>query len=89
MFHRLINHKNTQIDIDRAMWLMDKTLLAEASEILPQELGKAEFDRFIATRMGFAPNKPRTNIDALQKLWDEYCRLHLAKYGEPFNPSVM
>lgn len=23
-----------------------------------------------------------------QKVWNEYCRLHLEKYGEPFGPDV-
>lgn len=89
MFHRMIKHGDAEIDIDRAMWLMDKTVLAEAAASLPGELGKTEFDRFIATRMGFCPNKPRTAPDMLQTLWDEYCRLHESKYAAPFNPDVM
>lgn len=89
MFHRYVTHEGAQMDIDRAMWLMDKRLLADASAVLPKELGDDEFDRFIATRMGFSPNKPSTNADVLQTLWNEYCRLHEEKYGEPFNPDVM
>lgn len=94
MFYRIIKHRGpdgaeTAIDIDRAMWLMDKSVLADAVEVLPTDLGQDLFDRFIAVRMGFTPNKTCMNIEVLQMLWDEYCRLHLRKYKKEFNPDVM
>lgn len=89
MFHRYITHNGQQIDFDRATWMMDKSVLADAVASLPSATGQTEFDRFIAARMGFPGDKPRTKQDDLQALWDNYCAKHANKYGSEFSPDVM
>lgn len=78
MFHRYVTHEGEQMDIDRAVWMMDKRVLEDATKVLPPEPPKDKFT-----------DKPGINAAGLQTLWDEYCRLHLQKYGKPFNPDVM
>jgi hypothetical protein len=75
MFHRYVVHEGAPMDIDRAVWMMDKRVLENATRILPPESEKGVNDTGIS-----AAN--------LQRLWNEYCRLHLDRYGEPFNPDV-
>ena len=85
MFHRYVTTKDGKaMDFDRALYMADKNLMAEASDVLPESMGDNTFDKFIQMRMCFA-----TPLDVVQRYYDEYCRLHQEKYGEPFNPDVM
>jgi hypothetical protein len=88
MFHRYVLHNGKQIDYDRAAWLMDSKVFAEALASLPSALGQTEFDAHIAARMGMRLTKP-TPQETLQALWSNYCAKHENKYGTPFDPDVM
>jgi hypothetical protein len=60
-------------DFDRASFLMDKALLANARKAMREE------------QMGC----PRHDADyGAQWIWDYYCGRHREKYGEGFAPDI-
>lgn len=93
MFHTYVTASSgRQIDVDRAWYLMDKKLLAEA------EVSSCRvcYDGEDAWKVEAA--RHRLSDPALLKLnvrghsrvdvqWAIYCLLHEAKYGEPFEPD--
>jgi hypothetical protein len=61
------------VDIDRASFLMDKTLLAQSIKAMNDE----------------RDNNPRHDaIYDAQWVWDYYCQRHCEKYGQGFGPDV-
>lgn len=88
MFHRFITHNDKKIDYDRAAWLMDREVFAEARAALPSALGQTDFDHAMAKKMTTQPTT-LTKDQILQVLWDNYCIKHEIKYGVPFDPDVM
>ena len=61
------------VDIDRASFLMDKTLLAQSIKAMNDE----------------RDNNPRHDaIYGAQWIWDFYCERHYEKYGQAFTPDV-
>lgn len=89
MFHRCVIHNGSEMDFDRASWMMDKGILKQVTESIPDDVGAAEFYHFMACRAGFPPPKPATKEEVLQLIWDIYCSRHENKYGVLFNPDVM
>lgn len=74
MFHTyVLAFSGKSIDIDRASFLMDKTLLHQAIKAMDKE--KAADPRPDAS---YGP----------QWIWDYYCGAHREKYGEGFEPNV-
>lgn len=62
-----------KVDIDRATFLMDKDLYAAALYAMG-----------VARRAGQLADSD----NGAQFVWDDYCRRHLDKYGQPFNPDI-
>jgi len=86
MFHTYVKASSgRQIDIDRARYLMDDALFDAAHRDLIKKIspnGFNPFDEATATRCGYDRQWRATRV------WHHYCRLHKAKYGEPFEPDV-
>ena len=86
MFHTYITASTgRKIDIDRASFLMDKELFADAHRALIKWIcpnGFNEFDVAMGERFGGTKEKNA------QQVWDAYCYSHKAKYSEPFAPDV-
>lgn len=74
MFHRyVVTAARRSVDIDRATFLMDKDLLADA-------LSARDHER---------EHCPRPDADyGAQWVWDYYSERHAEKYGQPFEPDV-
>ena len=87
MFHTYVTASSgRKIDIDRARFLMDDELFAEAHRELIKSMtpqGFNPFDIACAERM-FYP----TMEHKAWRVWRNYCHRHLEKYGEPFVPDV-
>jgi hypothetical protein len=64
----------TVMDYDRAVLLLDKTLVQETFQAMGPEP---------------APYPGWGLRHGAQSIWDDYCRRHLEKYGEPFAPDVI
>lgn len=86
MFHTYVTASSgRQIDFDRARYLMDDALLAEAEKARIKWVCPAGFNPFdiaAAERMGY------TKEQGAQAIWQHYCRLHEARYGQSFVPDV-
>jgi hypothetical protein len=88
MFHRYIIASNgRKIDIDRASYLMDKSLAGQVYHTAMEGLGLAPFDFATAKRMGCKPPRA-TEAAILQAIWNEYCRAHFNKHGSAFIPNA-
>jgi len=74
MFHRYaLAASGKTVDVDRAAYLMDDDLRAQADELMRKEMTE----------------NPGSDADhRMQRLWDTYCALHRQTYGEPFQPDV-
>lgn len=74
MFHTYVSRMaEGKVDFDRAAFLMDKALLNAAIEARDSEKER----------------NPQVNADHdAQWVWDTYCKLHLEKYGVPFEPHI-
>jgi hypothetical protein len=74
MFHTyVLAASNRAVDIDRASYLMDRKLYADAIEAMRHE----------------RDNKPRHDATyGAQWGWDYYCQRHLEKYGTSFEPDI-
>jgi hypothetical protein len=88
MFNRYVTAgTGRRVDIDRASYLMDKTLSGPVKEAALGRLGLTPFDFACADRNGMA--QPRaTEAAILQAIWEEYCRAHFNKHGEAFVPNA-
>lgn len=76
MFHRYVaNSKLVHIDIDRAMFLMDKTLIPACLRYI-NDANCREFHE---------------NVEDIRAMhfFDHYCYLHEKKYGEQFSVDLM
>lgn len=74
MFHTYVMaYTKRMVDIDRASFLIDKTLLYQAREAMKKE--RDECPRWDAT---YGP----------QWVWEHYCARHEEKYGAPFEPNI-
>ncbi len=74
MFHTyVLAYSGKSVDIDRASYLMDKDLYAQAIKAMRHE--RDTDPRHDAT------------YDA-QWVWDYYCQRHVEKYGDPFAPQI-
>jgi hypothetical protein len=74
MFHTYVMaaHRG-RVDMGRAQFLMDKTLLREAIAAMENE----------------RDNNPRADARyGDQWIWDYYCQRHYEKYNESFIPNV-
>jgi hypothetical protein len=70
----ILTKAGTVMDYDRAVLLLDKTLVQETLRAMRTEQDACPgWD----TRYG------------AQWIWDDYCRRHLEKYGEHFPPDVI
>jgi hypothetical protein len=88
MFHRYITAATgRQIDIDRASYLMDKTLWQPVKAASIARLGLSPFDFDCAKRNGMAAPRASEPV-MLQAIWEEYCRAHFNKHGEDFVPNA-
>ena len=87
MFHTYVTASSgRKVDIDRARYLMDDELYAEAHRELIKTMSPYGFNPFdIAC---FERNVFPTTESKAWEVWRNYCRRHLAKYGEPFAPDV-
>jgi hypothetical protein len=75
MFHTyVLAYSGTVVDFDRASFLMDRELLAQARQAMVHERDTNP--------------RPDATYDA-QWVWDYYCGRHYEKYGEPFGPNVI
>jgi hypothetical protein len=73
MFHTyVLSGCNTQVDIDRAAFLMDHDLWEQAQYDMQQEKKH--------------PTRRDATYDA-QWVWDHYCSLHFKKYQVSFQPD--
>jgi hypothetical protein len=74
MFHTYIRATTgTEIDFDRASFLMDRDLLQEAIDAIERERNV----------------KPQPDLtERAQWVWDRYCKLHAKKYAQAFIPDV-
>lgn len=86
MFHTYVcTSVKTQVDIDRARYLMDDELIEEAyKQVLDEQFhGRpTPFDIAVAERMGHGA------AFRAQQTWNKYCHAHKLRYGEPFEPDV-
>jgi hypothetical protein len=75
MFHTyVLAFSGTVVDFDRASFLMDRELLAQACEAMAHER---------------AINPRPDACYGAQWVWGYYCERHREKYGEPFGPNVI
>ncbi len=95
MFHTYVTASSgRKIDVDRAWYLMDKELLAEARRKTLRSFREGtRAAQFECKRLGF-PDHDRLHFDRATRrqdvntvTWAAYCNLHEAKYGEPFEPD--
>lgn len=85
MFHTLVTARSgRQIDVDRARYLMDDALFAEAHRDLIKFMSPVGFNPFdiACAEHNYSPGFKE------HRVWRVYCALHEAKYGEPFEPDV-
>ena len=98
MFHRYVTASSgRQVDYDRAVWLMDRELLSQATEMARADQEYTNdpdgFDMAIHRRMcedsGQACDTVPLPDKALHEyIWSHYVRLHRRKYHRPFEPDV-
>ena len=85
MFHTYVTASSgNKVDIDRARYLMDDALFAAAERELIKLMTPNGFKPFDI----HAANAVRPPGWKAEYVWARYCRLHEAKYGEPFEPDV-
>lgn len=94
MFHTYVTASSgRKVDVDRAWYLMDKALLAEARELMERDIAASEyFNRKGYERSGLRyTEKPfgyeENRMGRARLLWSIYCRMHAAKYGKEFEPD--
>ena len=75
MFHTYITASSgTEVDFNRASFLMDKALLQQSLDAMTKARNNAA---------------PRWDARAAaQWVWQDYCRRHAEKHGEAFVPDV-
>jgi hypothetical protein len=98
MFHRYVTASSgRRVDYDRAVWLMDRELLRQATEMARADQKSINdpdgFDMFIHRRMWedmgeVCDTVPLPDEALYEYIWSRYVRLHRRKYHRAFEPDV-
>lgn len=91
MFHTyVVTSCGTQVDFDRAAFLMDPELLHTATIQLEDRIkrGPELFDIMVAEEVGDSPWTAWTIERRAQFVWDDYCAQHYDEHNEEFAPDV-
>jgi hypothetical protein len=89
MFHTYITtSRGNRVDIDRASFLMDKTLFNQVMEELWSPVVNKVLEQWPEDDMDQACAMRMATNGLPQRFWARYCELHHEKYGQPFGPDI-